>query len=493
MSQQLPKAPFSEQVFPYSNFTELERWFSQRLALRSDKKLLIVGCLILVLTAYAAPKLILKFLTTDFVSGLVAIGGAGAAAAAVAQQNYTLFFVQALMYLGAAVLLGANLVFLLMPEGIAIGSKGIRFVYPFLSPKQDSYIPLDKLESIELIRPPGKTSYLDDQLVFNATGKSLHLRLGNLQTAAHRDSLLNAIEKYVPNIQRSAAVTEALQRSIDTSYTELWLQALSAAPKRERLKPLAVNARLDGNRYEVISPLGSGGQGFAYLALDKQQKTNIVLKEFILPVYVDINSRRLALEAFENEARLLSQLDHPQVVKLLSFFVEDHRAYLALEHIDGKNLRQIVNSSGPLPEAEVLDLAKQMNRILFYLHGLSPPLIHRDFTPDNLILNKDGQLTLIDFNVAHQVRASSTGSVVGKQAYIAPEQFRGQATTASDIYSMGATLYFLLTGQDPVAISISSPIAAGAKVDAQLDEQVQLMTAIEQNERPRAQNSQIAL
>jgi serine/threonine-protein kinase len=246
-------------------------------------------------------------------------------------------------------------------------------------------------------------------------------------------------------------------------------------------------AKLHDEQYKIIKELGVGGQGFAYLANDLESGKEIVLKEFVLPVYVDINARKQALDRFEQEARLLTKLEHPQVVKLYGFFVEDHRAYLALEHIDGENLRQIVSRKGALNEDTVRSLAAQMIDILAYLHSLAPPLVHRDFTPDNLILNKDGTLKLIDFNVAQQVESTTTGTVVGKQAYLPPEQFRGQATAKSDIYAMGATLHFLLTGADPVPISTSSPLAGGAQVSGEIDDWIQQLTALDENERPSAE------
>ncbi|WP_457832106.1 protein kinase domain-containing protein, partial [Staphylococcus aureus] len=92
----------------------------------------------------------------------------------------------------------------------------------------------------------------------------------------------------------------------------------------------------------------------------------VVLKEFILPVHVDVNVRKSALESFENEARILKQMDSPNVVKLIDFFVEDHRAYLVLEHIDGMSLRELVEKNGAMKESQVKELALQMCSILSY-------------------------------------------------------------------------------------------------------------------------------
>src|SRR5581483_5192636 len=101
---------------------------------------------------------------------------------------------------------------------------------------------------------------------------------------------------------------------------------------------------------------------------------------------------------------------------------------------------------------------QQMCEILAYLHGLEPPVVHRDFTPDNLMITDDGTLKLLDFNVAMSAdNAATSSTAVGKHAYMAPEQFRGLPEPKSDIYSLGATLHFLLTGRDPEPISVSHP------------------------------------
>jgi serine/threonine-protein kinase len=162
-------------------------------------------------------------------------------------------------------------------------------------------------------------------------------------------------------------------------------------------------------------------------------------------------------------------LQHPQVVKLFDFFVEDHRGYLVLERITGRSLSQLVAREGPRPEVDVVELARQMCNILEYLHGLTPPLVHRDFTPDNLIFDDDEILKLIDFNVACAQNYTTTATVVGKRAYLPPEQFRGKPCTQSDIYAFGGTLYYLLTGEEPEPITTSHPILSRRDVSEELD------------------------
>jgi serine/threonine protein kinase len=110
-------------------------------------------------------------------------------------------------------------------------------------------------------------------------------------------------------------------------------------------------------------------------------------------------------------------------------------------------------------------------------------VVHRDFTPDNLILNNDGVLKLVDFNVAQQKDVTATGTVVGKHAYLPPEQFRGHPGTRSDIYALGATLYYLLTGEEPEPISVSRPRAVVGQVSQELDDIVARATAPNETDR----------
>jgi serine/threonine protein kinase len=117
----------------------------------------------------------------------------------------------------------------------------------------------------------------------------------------------------------------------------------------------------------------------------------------------------------------------------------------------------LIKENGPLPEATVIELALKMCEILSFLHNQTPPVIHRDFTPDNLMLAKPNQLKLIDFNVAQRLESSSTRTVVGKHCYIPPEQFRGRAVVQSDLYALGGTLFYLLTGADPSPLTCSNP------------------------------------
>jgi tRNA A-37 threonylcarbamoyl transferase component Bud32/uncharacterized RDD family membrane protein YckC len=301
--------------------------------------------------------------------------------------------------------------------------------------------------------------------------KPVRVRLDIIRSIGSKDEILRAIERWAPNASKDPELINYLQPPSDFSYTDIWLEALTAPPKRDKLKPLVPGAILKDNQYRVTHLIAVGGQGSVYMANDCVSTEDVVLKEFVLPVYVDLAIRRQAIERFEKEARLLKQLEHPQIVKLLDYFVEDHRAYMVLEHLNGSNLHQLTKQSVKLDESQVVSLSLQMCEILKYLHAQSPPVVHRDFTPENLILGNDGILRLIDFNVAQTLdqSATTTGTVVGKPSYLAPEQFRGQPTTLSDIYSFGATLSYILTGEDPTPIAQSHPAQSVPTISAGLD------------------------
>jgi serine/threonine-protein kinase len=309
--------------------------------------------------------------------------------------------------------------------------------------------------------------------------------LEKIATGEHWQQLLSAVKKYSqaqlidvdPQLFTNLNVAQQ-----DPTYTQLWLDALLAPPKRDKLQTLNTGSSLKQGDYVIVGKLGAGGQGSAYLA-SRADGGQVVLKEYIFPLYVDNKARRRALESFEHEAAMLRKLDSSAIVKLEDCFVEDHRGYLVLEHIPGLNLRELVERDGPLDEPSVRELGVKMCDVLSYLHDQSPQIVHRDFTPDNLILMPDGSLKLIDFMVAQENSDSATASVVGKHAYLPPEQFRGRAVAQSDVYALGATLYYLLTGKDPEPLTSSHPILERDTVSGALDSTVALATDLDLSRR----------
>jgi tRNA A-37 threonylcarbamoyl transferase component Bud32 len=233
-----------------------------------------------------------------------------------------------------------------------------------------------------------------------------------------------------------------------TSYTSIWNADLQRRFSLTTFNPLAPGMRLNSGRFEIVNQMSFGGFAAVYYALNTSG-TGVVIKEIAIDQLKDQETRDAVLSHTKREVALLSSIQHPQIVKLLDSFVENGKYYLVLERIVGNTLRQMVEEKGPLDEPTVLSLAFGMLEILDYLHGANPPIIHRDFTPENLIFKNNKQVVLIDFNAANQYLSSATGTVIGKHAYMPPEQIRGKPEPCSDYFAMGMTLYFLLAGTDP--------------------------------------------
>ena len=138
----------------------------------------------------------------------------------------------------------------------------------------------------------------------------------------------------------------------------------------------------------------------------------------------------------------------PSIVDIRDHFIENDRTYIVMDCIAGRNMREHIKVAGPMLEKEALVVAKQLASVLQYLHHCEPPILHRDFTPDNLAYQPaDQSVIVLDFGAANVFTAGKTVTLVGKQSYMPPEQFKGKAEPASDVYAFGATLAFMLSGK----------------------------------------------
>jgi serine/threonine protein kinase len=217
------------------------------------------------------------------------------------------------------------------------------------------------------------------------------------------------------------------------------------------------------NRYEIIEPIGKGGMGAVYLALDQRLGNSVALKETFF-------KEATMVAAFEREARLLAGLRHSALPKVIDHFADDHGQFLVMEFIPGKDLHALLQTSVQAfqPE-EVLQWADQILDALDYLHSQSPSIIHRDIKPHNLKLTSRNQIVLLDFGLAKSGLENSTTTTSGKSLFAytpiyAPlEQIQGSGTDVrSDLYALGATLFHLLTGNRPIdALSRASDLLHG--------------------------------
>jgi eukaryotic-like serine/threonine-protein kinase len=201
-------------------------------------------------------------------------------------------------------------------------------------------------------------------------------------------------------------------------------------------------------RYRLVRPLGHGGMATVYLGHDS---------ELDRPVAVKLLAENLAGDAafrqrFLREARLAARLSHPNVVSVYDAGEEaDGRPYIVMEHVDGETLADLLHERGRLPADEAVGLALQACRGLEHAHVAG--LVHRDVKPQNLLLRTDGTLKIADFGIARAAESTGltqAGTILGTAAYLSPEQALGEeVTSAADVYSLGAVLYELLTGEVP--------------------------------------------
>lgn len=203
-------------------------------------------------------------------------------------------------------------------------------------------------------------------------------------------------------------------------------------------------------QYHVLRTIGQGGMGTTYLAWDKARSVSgtpqlLVLKE----MNADMAKIAKAQELFEREARTLKTLHHSGIPKYYDFFLEAGKKYLAMELIHGEDLENLIHEKGAVSPEKAIAWMVQTCDILDYLHNKKPPLIHRDIKPANLMLRTfDRQIIVLDFGAVKEI-GTYAGTRIGAEGYCAPEQERGQPLIQSDLYAIGPTLIFLLTGETP--------------------------------------------
>ncbi len=212
-----------------------------------------------------------------------------------------------------------------------------------------------------------------------------------------------------------------------------------------------VDEELFIGNYQILRTLGKGGMGITYLVRDCNKTVNgapllLVLKE----MNEDMLHLAKARELFEREARILKTLEHPNIPQYYDFFSEGKHKYLVMELVHGHNLEQFTYQRGTVEPEKAIKWMIEVCGVLYYLHNLEPPIIHRDIKPANLILrNLDNRLMLLDFGAVKEF-GTARDTRIGVEGYSAPEQYRGKPCPQSDLYGIGTTLVFLLTGKTPM-------------------------------------------
>lgn len=209
------------------------------------------------------------------------------------------------------------------------------------------------------------------------------------------------------------------------------------------------------SRYEIVRRIGGGGMGAVYLAKDRNLGDAPRAVKEMVETHIDETQHEKAIGDFKRESLLLTSLEHPSIPTIYDYFydISLNRFYLVMKYISGGDLASRLRSStgGKLDEKTVCDWGMQVADVLDYLHTRPKPIIYRDLKPANLMIDGNtGRVMLIDFGIARWVAKQEKGvTAVGTMGYAPPELFSGRVEPRSDVYSLGATMFHLLTGSDP--------------------------------------------
>jgi tRNA A-37 threonylcarbamoyl transferase component Bud32 len=293
------------------------------------------------------------------------------------------------------------------------------------------------------------------------------------------------VDERMPLLKEQLQAKLAITDSKEQSYTAMWEEELERRFASTAFVVLEPDAVLKNGELQIVRQLSFGGLSAVYLCQQNKREL-VVLKESVVPAGSSEELKAKAEELFAREAKFLMRLQHPNIVKVLDYFVEKGRNYLLLEHINGQDLKQYVRQHGPQPEYRVREWASKLAEVLQYLHSQEPPIIHRDLTPDNVVLDQALNLKIIDFGAANEFLGTATGTLIGKQSYLPMEQLRGKAVPQSDIYSFGSSLHFLLTGEEPEPLAVSHPKQLRGELSEQIDQLVASCTDPDYKNRPQS-------
>ena len=230
---------------------------------------------------------------------------------------------------------------------------------------------------------------------------------------------------------------------------------LSGSPVAGVKPPVAKENRLklgdvvDG-KYEILKKIGQGGFSTVYLAEDRSTKKCWAVKELLKE-----NSKNFEVvwDSFQAEISIVKRLNHPAIPAIVDVIESPESFILVMDYVAGMSMQRILERDGTVPEEQILDIAKQLCDVLGYLHSQPAPIIYRDVKPANIMLQPDGKVKIIDFGTSREYKKNAVEDTtcLGTRGYAAPEQYggMGQTDARTDLYSLGVTLYHLVTGKNP--------------------------------------------
>ena len=283
-----------------------------------------------------------------------------------------------------------------------------------------------------------------------------------------------------PSVPEAAAAERKASTGLAKSHTSSGMGMLDTDGRRAaKLKPLDEGVVLY-NRYEIVRKIGGGGMGAVYLASDNNLGGVLRAVKEMVQAHIEEEQQAKAVEDFKRESMILSRLDHPSIPTIYDYFFdeEEGRFYLVMKYISGGDLAARLRAApeGRIDEKTVTEWSIQIADVLDYLHNQEETIVYRDLKPSNIMIDgNSGRVMLIDFGIARAINQKQEKGVtaVGTMGYAPPELFSGNVEPRSDIYSLGSTMFHLLTGADPQ----SNPL---------------LIFDFQKNPRPRQINSQLS-
>ena len=324
------------------------------------------------------------------------------------------------------------------------------------------------------------------------------------------DSVRIIDDRYTPTSSRvpEQQVSEPAQpassalESQSKSHTASGIGMVDTDGRRSaKLKPLEEGTVLNG-RYEIVRKIGGGGMGAVYLASDNNLGGVLRAVKEMVQAHIEEEQQAKAIEDFRRESMILSQLDHPSIPTIYDYFfdAEECLFYLVMKYISGGDLAARLRAApeGKIDEKSVTEWGIQVADVLDYLHNQPSTIVYRDLKPSNIMIDGNtGRVMLIDFGIARSINQKEEKGVtaVGTMGYAPPELFSGNVEPRSDIYSLGSTMFHLLTGADPQ----SNPLLIfdfqknprPRQINPQLSDQIErfIMRAVEYNASSRFESA----
>jgi len=289
---------------------------------------------------------------------------------------------------------------------------------------------------------------------------------GSVSNRAHagRENSSEMVQNSSPNLSEDSTWREKKRNAVSTpgtgelaesaEFSSMTSRADAVPDKRPKPKALA-GGKILNSRYEIVRRIGGGGMGAVYLAKDRNLGDALRAVKEMIESHIDDAQHEKAVADFKRESLLLTELEHPSIPTVYDYFYDDvsERFYLVMKFIPGNDLSSRLRHapSGRIDEPTVTEWGIQVADVLHYLHTRPQPIIYRDLKPANLMIDSNNnRIMLIDFGIARWVNKKEKGvTAVGTMGYAPPELFSGQADPRVDIYSLGATMFHLLTGSDP--------------------------------------------